>query len=314
MTLGVNMTTNEFDKLDQTCKTLLLQISNSLDGKEKIKLKKEFHQTKLKMISILDTEKESNGVIARELIRREENKKPIPRYETGIAGLDQAFRRGIEVGTFIQLAGQSFAGKTHLTLEILSNVAGVHGAVFFNFEMGEKRIARRLKKLLTTDEQLDNLIVDSYTRDIDDLIIETRIYSKKGIRFFAIDSKIKITSKQNSEEIKRYAEISSKLARVCQENDIIVFLINQMNEADQQSERLAFKGSGDQMYETDIALFYMVDKEEKRTLVCSKNRRDEQGFRLITELTDWGTTLCYKKGTIPVEVTEYRVDDIETLF
>ena len=52
----------------------------------------------------------------------------------------------------------------------------------------------RLDKLLVTDAQLDNLIVDSRTRDLDQMINEIRIYAKKGIKFFAIDSKMKITS------------------------------------------------------------------------------------------------------------------------
>ena len=276
---------SEFDKMDLLCKQLLGKIDASKDHKEKMKFKREFHQTKLNMISLLDAEDTHRGITARVLIDDVNSRKKVPRYSLGIRGLDEALNGGIELGTFIQLAGQSFTGKTHLVLEILSNISGAWGAVLFNFEMGDVRIAKRLDKLLVTDQQLDSLIIDSRTRDVDLLINEIRIYSKKGIKFFAIDSKMKITSNEK-DDMKRYAEISSKLSRVCQENDIIVFLINQMNEADLQSKRLAFKGSGDQMYDTDIALFYMLEKDDTRVLVCNKNRQDERGFILNTWLND----------------------------
>jgi len=277
------MQDNRFEELDARCRELLVQIDRSQDNRELVAFKKEYHKTKLMMIDILTLEDKSKGMTARELIADVNSRKKVPRYETGIRGLDEAFNGGIETGTFIQLAGQSFTGKTHLVLEILSNIAGAWGAVLFNFEMGDVRIAHRLNRLLTTDEQLDNLIIDSRTRDIDDLINEIKIYARKGVKFFAVDSKMKITSSEK-DDMKRFAEISSKLSRVCQENDIIVFLINQMNEADLQSKRLAFKGSGDQMYDTDIALFYMLNDDDTRTLICSKNRQDERGFVMNTWL------------------------------
>lgn len=270
---------SEFQELDNKCKSLLIEMDSTQDSKLLMKLKREFHSTKLQMIDILDAEKESKGITARKLINDVNSKPRVPRYALGLGLLDEKFNGGIEVGTLIQLAGQSFAGKTHLVLEVLSNIAGYSEAVLFNFEMGDSRIANRLSKLLITDTQLDNLIIDSRTRDLDMLVNEIRIYAKKGVKFFAIDSKMKITSSEK-DDFKRFGEITSKLSKVCQENDVIIFLINQMNEEDQKTGRLAFKGSGDQMYDTDIALFYMVDKAGNRTLVCNKNRQDEREFVL----------------------------------
>ncbi len=270
-------TDKEFEELDAKCASLLIQIDKEIDKQKRIKLKKEFHRTKLEMINIIELEKESHGITARELIDKIKNMKPIPRYALGLSTLDEKFNGGIEVGTFIQIAGQSFAGKTHFILEVLSNISGYSECVLFNFEMGDRRIARRLDKLLITDTQLDNMIIDSRTRNIDDMINEIRIYARKGVRFFAIDSKMKITSSEK-DDFKRFGEITSKLSRVCQENDIIVFLINQMSEDDMKNKRFAFKGSGDQLYDTDIALFLTVDKEDNRKLICTKNRQDEYGF------------------------------------
>lgn len=278
---------SEFDKLDLKCKQLQHSIENSLDHNTKMSLKRDFHQTKLDMISLLDADDSHKGVTAADLIADVNSRKQVPRYMTGLTMLDAKLNGGIEVGTLIQLAGQSFAGKTHLVLEILTNISGAKECVLFNFEMGDVRIAKRLDKLLTTQAQLDNLIIDSRTRDIDMLVNEIRIYAKKGIKFFAIDSKMKITSSEK-DDYKRFNEISSKLAKVTQENDLIVFLINQMNESDIKDGRFAFKGSGDQMYDTDIALFYTVEKNGERILTCNKNRQDEREFVLKSELKEDG--------------------------
>jgi len=278
-------TISEFDKLDLKCKQLLSSINNSTEHNVKMKLKKQFHETKLEMISILDTEESHKGITAGELIKDVNSRKRVARYALGLGLLDEKLLGGVEVGTLIQLAGQSFAGKTHLILEMLSNISGYSECVLFNFEMGDVRIAKRLDKLLSTPTQLDNLIIDSRTRDIDLLVNEIRIYAKKGIKFFAIDSKMKITSSEK-DDYKRFNEISSKLAKVTQENDLIVFLINQMNESDIKDTRFAFKGSGDQLYDTDIALFYTVSKDGERILTCTKNRQDEREFVLRTQLEE----------------------------
>ncbi len=282
-----------FDILDDLCKNLTVQISNEQDGKKQLALKKELYSTKLEMIAILDTEKESSGITARVLIDNAINSKRKDRYSIGM--LDKEFKGGIEVGTFVQLAGQSFVGKTHFILEIMANISGYTECVLFNFEMGERRMGYRLNDRLVTPTQLDNLIVDSHTRDIDEMINEIRIYAKKDIKFFCIDSKMKITSKI-VDDFSRYNDISAKLSRVCQENDIIIFLINQMSNADIENSNFSFKGSGDQLYDTDIALFYTIDQDtEERMLSCTKNRQDETTFHRVVTMEEGSTRLIFNK-------------------
>ncbi len=285
----------KFDLLDDLCRKLVTQIANEQDGKKQLAFKKELYSTKLEMISILDTEKESSGITARVLIDNAKNSKRKARYSIGM--LDEEFNGGIEVGTFVQLAGQSFVGKTHFILEIMANISGYTECVLFNFEMGERRMGYRLSDRLITDTQLDNLIVDSHTRDIDEMINEIRIYAKKDIKFFCIDSKMKITSKI-VDDFSKYNDISAKLSRVCQENDIIIFLINQMSNADIENSNFSFKGSGDQLYDTDIALFYTIDQDtDERIISCTKNRQDETTFHRVAKMVEGTTKLIFtKKG------------------
>jgi replicative DNA helicase len=284
-----------FEKLDSQCKSLVLQIDKAeteTNYELSVKLKKQYHETKLEMIGLIENEDKPTGITARELIADVSSRRRVPRYETGIKPLDEKLKGGFEVGSLVQIGAQSFAGKTHLTVEILANIAEYKEIVFFNFEMGDVRISRRLKEILTKDAQLDNFIIDSRSRHIDNLINEIKIHAHKGVKFFGIDSKMKIETDE-LDELKAHSVITNKLSKAAQSLDIIVLLINQMSEESIKNKRLAFKGSGDQMYDTDIALFYIVDEKNpnNRTLICSKNRQDEQTFKIELRLNHSGKTV-----------------------
>ena len=131
---------NRFEELERECNLLLSEIDRTENYQELAKLKRELYNKKIEMIDVIEKEDKNHGITARELIAKMKSAKPIPRYALGLSGLDEEFFGGIEVGTLIQLAGQSFAGKTHFVLEVLSNIAGYAECVLFNFEMGDKRI------------------------------------------------------------------------------------------------------------------------------------------------------------------------------
>ena len=56
--------------------------------------------------------------------------------------------------------------------------------------MGDRLFVKKLKELNLNDSQLDNLIIDSDTNKLEDLLMEIELYAEDGIKFFAIDSKI----------------------------------------------------------------------------------------------------------------------------
>ena len=285
----------EFNVLEQKVKEIAIEINRAEQNRDMgkaINLKKELYNTKLTMLEMIQVDDKRAGISARELIARANALPTLPRYGTGINALDSMLKGGFQTGMFVQLAGESGVGKTHLFLEILSNIAKGNKTVFFNFEMGIRLISARLAKLLKTDVQLDNLIVDSDTRNLKDLIMEIELYAKEGIKFFAIDSKMKIEIDGNADEHLKISKMSSELAKLAQKRDIVILLINQMNEMDIKNKRLAMKGSGDQKYDADIALFYVKDeKTRNRTLICNKNRQDEIEFAVELRLNAYGKTV-----------------------
>jgi len=297
----------------------LIAIAERDNTPNKYELKKELYENKLEMIKIITVSEKRAGITARELRRLVELRPKVPRYETGIKALDKNLLGGIEIGTFIQLAGESGVGKTHLTLEILSNIANYSKAVFFNFEMGDVRIVKRLNRLLVNDAQWDNLIIDKDSREIDTLCNEIVLHARDGVKFFVIDSKMKIEVNTTQDDHQKFSSITKKLSKISQQNDIIIFLINQMSEQDIKNKRLAFKGSGDQQYDSDISLFYVKGRNEERMLVCNKNRQDEREFKIPMSLDESGKTVgedvqvFYQDGNgrytaKPAVETEYKVE------
>lgn len=281
----------ELQKENNQLAFLITRAEQEQNHDEQIKLKKQLYTNKLLMIELITIEEKRNGITARELKRLVDLRPTAIRYETGIKPLDEKFKGGIELGTFVQLAGESGVGKTHLTLEILTNIAVYTKSVFFNFEMGDTRIVKRLKNIIKEDQQWDNIIIDNDSREIDALCNEIKLYANEGIKFFTIDSKMKINVDSAEADHQKFSKISKRLAELSQKQDIIIFLINQMNEEDIKHKRLAFKGSGDQKYDADIALFYVRDDEGKRRLICNKNRQDEYEFSIDLKLNQKGETV-----------------------
>ena len=152
---------SKFNTLKQRNITLSQEISNATEfdnHDDAIKLKKELYSNKLEMLNLLTQEDRRAGLTAFDLRTKVDAMESIPRYSTGIAALDrqEAFNGGIEVGSLVLFGGASGTGKSKLTLEIICNVASHSRAVFFNLEMGERRIVKRLGDQLTNDKQWDN--------------------------------------------------------------------------------------------------------------------------------------------------------------
>jgi hypothetical protein len=85
-----------------------------------------------------------------------------------------------------------------------------------------------------------------------------------------------------------------------------------MSEEDIKGKRLAFKGSGDQQYDSDISLFYVLDeKTEERTLICNKNRTiNERTFKVKLVLDSNGRTVGQNSYERVVYEPTYEIPDI----
>ncbi len=219
------------------------------------------------------------------------------KYMTGVKWLDGNLG-GFSEGTYVNLAGQSFSGKTQLALKILSNIAVYRNVVLFSFEMYEDKLIKRLKHL--SHVQKKNILVSQVDYSLDDIEGIIRTQANSGVRFFMIDSRMKIVVKEGDKEYQKISYMSNHLSKLCQELGIIVILINQISEEDLKHGRFSLKGSGDQFYDSDIVLFLTIlenkeTKEQKRWCYCKKDRDGEKLWDC--DITD-----------IPVETHIYQED------
>jgi len=219
--------------------------------------------------------------------QRVKKKTKQPEMLTGIPWLDRN-TGGIERGTFINLAGQSFSGKSTLVLKILANIAVYKPTCFFSFEMYEDKLVNKIKYLSQKQKENIYVVQKEYRLDSVDAIIRQK--AEDGVVFFAIDSRMKISVSVTGKEYEKISYLSNHLSKLCQELGIIIILINQISEEDLKNGRLSLKGSGDQYYDSDMILFITVQKDkqdqERRICYCQKDRDGEKKWKEdITEIS-----------------------------
>lgn len=310
---------NQLKTRNEVLKRIISNENKPVD--EQIIAKKELYLNKARMIDLIHSKDDSKrvGLTAREYKQRFKTKKKKPVYSCGIDKIDVHLDGGFETGQLINIAGESFAGKTELTMSLLANFSIAKKIAWFNFEMGEKNFVRRLDRVLTYDSQWDNFYIDEHSRNIDKMLQEMELLIEDGYFCFGIDSKMKIQGGAGKEDYQKYSNISTRLSEFAQTKDVLIFFINQMNEEDIKNHRLALKGSGDQKYDSDILLFMVIEEDKtnmkkiedrKRFLVCTKNRQSEKTFSLEIGLNDY---LVKSKEPVVIEFesVETKKDEID---
>ena len=272
-------------ELSREIAKLELKIKQSTDLNEKLELGKKLGELCDKLSKLMDEEKEAEPFIsAKELLS-----KPEPIIEaipSGIKLIDDNLG-GIIKGAFIQIAAASGAGKTTLMVKILSSIAKSAPVVHFDFEMGQIKLYRILKNYLKSDKQKENYKIDTTHSKLNDLLSRIKLGISRGIEIFLIDSRMKIETDEK-DTYKSASLISHELSKLTKDYNITIILINQVSEEALATGRPSLKGSGDQVYDSDVILFiqrYIKKKEKKedipetdetkRRIICTKNRFGE---------------------------------------
>ena len=121
---------------------------------------------------------------------------------------------------------------------------------------------------------------------------------------------MKLEVDSSMDDYKKYSKISNDLSKLTQQNDIIIVLINQISEENLKSGRVSIKGSGDQIYDTDIVMVYRKKKnnESLRELHIYKNRQNDKEGVIETKLEGHRTV-----STKMCTEVEYKIPDSEFL-
>ncbi len=241
----------------------------------------------------------------REIKARVAKMKPPVRRETGIRNLDielvteemYKYERlgGFALGNFIQIAGSRGSGKSSFMLKILTRLSLSEKVCWFDFEMGEARVVKKLEDF-THDE--NKLLYYNNSRTLDDVVDEIKYLNASGINHFVIDSTMKIIIK-GADRYDKFSTISNELSALTSQLNINIYLINQISQTAERENHLAIKHGNDAEYDADF-IFYILTKplkdsggmnvkddlgmtvndENSRILKCTKNRQDERLFTI----------------------------------
>lgn len=228
-----------------------------------------------------DNEEDNMGEDMGSFVKRVKQSRDLVFYPTGLHWFDyELYGAGLAEGSFINIAGGSFAGKTTFVLELLKSMAQGYKVCFFSYEMYEKILIRKFE--YAPYDVLKNIRIFQDGTNIDKIVSRITRLSKEGFRVFAIDSRMKIrVSNQKASEYEKNNEISSKLSELTRTLGVIVILINQISEADLKAGRNSLKGSGDQVYDSDMIIYLKAvtnDRKDviKRTFQIAKDRVGER--------------------------------------
>ena len=272
----------------------------------------EYAETFLSTLGTAD--KVDEPVTMTEAIVEFENTKEPPKIETGVKLLDDALYGGIELHQLVHIGGESGAGKTMLTLQILNNVSASFGSLFLSFEMPKWKMAKRMSKFKEQSSGFDNYFIADSGRDINEVKRTIKKWvGKHNIKFVVIDSEMKITHRsfKGDNEPNKIGEVQAELAAMCQELGIIIFLITQLSKSDIRNKTMSGLGSVKSDYEADMKLLILKDDkvENKRYVEIKKNRQDVKEYK--AEFYIDTSNLIFTDKAVPVMVYEYVEDKME---
>lgn len=299
-------------KLQEMAKKALELRQSYLEAREAgdndlaIKLELEYIGIRKAILESVNTSvKQRKSVNIKTIKERVKNMPKKPRYATGIKSLDAMlvpFNKidkgemgGFELGNFIQIAGSKGAGKSTFLMKIMSSFTNYTKVVWFDFEMGSKRVVKKMSKFNFND---DNLFYYEGGRDLDEIIDEIKLMYVDGAEHFVIDSAMKINTKAG-DRYEKFSTISNRLSELTSTLNINIYLINQMSQEAIEGGNLKIKHGNDAEYDSDFIFFLLkfakkddfgkVQKDEfgmikynenERILVCDKNRQDEHEFKI----------------------------------
>lgn len=246
-----------------------------------------------------------------------------PLYETGVSFIDRAFGGGLKMGHLVLISGDPEAGKTMLVMQILKNVSKNAPVCLFAFEFTVDSMIELQLDTEGKNYQNPNLHIIDDGFDILDIEAEIKGKAAIGVKFFVIDSQMRIENASNNGTMEeRESEKFSRLAKLSHRLKILILCIIQNSKSDTSAGIIAPMGSKKGAHEASVIMHLkrLKDdpengKKEMRELIVNKNKmngvhfKGEISFNPVTKrfTTPYGESGSAEysghkpKGSIPVE-------------
>ena len=160
-------------------------------------------------------------------------------YKTDIPFVDNCFGGGFELGQLMLIFGEPEAGKTMFSLQILENLSKYTKVCFFCFEFTINDYLKRRSNSSFVNRDNFFIINDGY--DINEVANNIKSLYKKGVRFFLIDSQMRVTNTGRNSEEEESVKFST-LAKLCHSLNVFVLFICQNSKTDKDNPLGSKKG------------------------------------------------------------------------
>lgn len=235
-------------------------------------------------------------------------------------------RAKIKLHDSVVLAADTGAGKSSLAINFIDNLNDDYPVMYFNLEMDELTILRRLVSIRTgieldriegykhdertaaavntalreiTSRKPLQIIQDKYNiKDIEAEIKQTTA-GRDDPTIVVIDHSLLVTTKESYSRYERFTQISEELRRIARLNNVIMFVLLQQNrdgksDDNKRPTNSSLKESGSWENDATHILFLWYDPQARtKKIIMTKNRSGAPGE---FSLEYYPTTQYYKES------------------
>lgn len=259
-----------------------------------------------------------------------ENNIKFEKYALGVNFLDVILYGGIELHQLVLISGDFESGKSSLCLQIIRNLAKFHKCAYFCFEfpadkyaVGEEKILNRLlnQNTLTYKDMeaiQENIYIIDEGMNVDDTAANILFLASCGVKFFVIDSQMRLNVEQAMNVEESESRKFSILNNLCNKYGIVIFLIVQTSKNDNKSPLGSKKGGHEasimiRIEHNDFTTTNAKGKEVKdkkypfdpnsRTIIVQKNKQTGKHAQFKV---DFDTTNQTFSSSEIVDYEEYK--------
>ena len=225
----------------------------------------------------------------------------------------------------VVIAADTGAGKSSLAINFIDNLNDEYPVIYFNLEMDELTILRRLVSIRTgieleriegynhdemtaaavnsalkiiTDRKPLQILQDKYSLQDIEAEIKKATAGREDPTVVVIDHSLLVTIEGNVSRYERFTQVSEELRRISRLNNVIMFILLQQNRSGKENEKRpansSLKESGSWENDATHILFLWYDPDSRnKKLLMTKNRSGAVGD---FNLEYYSTTQYYQES------------------
>lgn len=199
-----------------------------------------------------------------------QDKDKLPILATGVDFIDVSFNGGLECGQLVLISGEADAGKTALGIQMLKHISKSEPVLFFAFEFTLRKFISAQREIEGQEWRNDNLFIEVENNDLDMVAYHIKKANKeKGVRFFLIDSQMRLTCDIEGNEEKSETFKFFTLATLARKLEVVIVLIVQTSKKDPNTPI----GSKKANHEADVFIRIEHEKSEEKDKPYSTTSR-----------------------------------------